>query len=258
MAINYFFEGFRLIVQPGIRGYVYLPLLLNIIVFIALSILAIQQFGLAMNGLMNWLPEWLAFLSWLIWPLFGILLLSIYGYCFTLLGNLIAAPFFGVLSEKVQIHLAARTVCTGSFPLPPEQNWRQIAVRTLLREIRKLAYFLPRLLGVLLTCLMLSFIPVINLLAPILSFLWGAWNLYLQYIDYPADNNNIDFNNLLVKSRERRKDALGFGGIALVGSSIPLLNLLVMPAAVAGATALWLAQQEKSTDVGIENPTDRN
>jgi len=35
---------------------------------------------------------------------------------------------------------------------------------------------------------------------------------------------------------------MGFGGAAAVVQSIPLLNLLAMPASVAGATALWVDQ----------------
>ena len=91
---------------------------------------------------------------------------------------------------------------------------------------------------------MLSFIPLLNLITPIIGFYWGAWNLYLQYLDYPADNNKISFGALLVDSRSQRKSALSFGGLVLLGSSIPLLNLLVMPAAVAGATSLWVANQQ--------------
>lgn len=244
MAFNYFFEGFRLITRPGIRRYVLLPLLLNILVFVALTAFAIQQAGHGMDWLMGWLPGWLDFLVWIIWPLFGLLLLIVYGYTFTIIGNFIAAPFFGILSERVQQHLLATS---ESIPTPAPLSWRDygpIIVYALKRELRKLWYFLPRLLGVLLLCVVLSFIPLLNLITPIIGFYWGAWNLYLQYLDYPADNNHISFDDLLINSRKRRKDALGFGGLVLIGSSIPLLNLLVMPAAVAGATALWLEQQK--------------
>lgn len=248
MAVNYFFEGFRLIAQSGIRRYVLLPLLLNILVFIALTAFAIQQAGHGMAWLMSWLPAWLDFLLWFIWPLFGLLLLIVYGYCFTIIGNFIAAPFFGVLSEKVQIHLTEERAEENNLLRQPDNNWGQLIIRSFARELRKLGYFLPRLLGVLILTLILSFIPLINLLTPAISFFWGAWSLYLQYVDYPADNNNIDFVSLLDESRTRRKDALGFGGIVLIGSSIPLLNLLVMPSAVAGATALWLEQERQAGD----------
>ncbi|MEH6639306.1 MAG: sulfate transporter CysZ [Porticoccaceae bacterium] len=242
MAFNYFFEGFRLIARPGIRRYVLLPLLLNVLLFIVLTTFAIQQFGQGMDWIMGFLPQWLAFLAWLIWSVFGLLLLLVYGYTFTILGNLLASPFFGILSERVQQHLL-------STPEPQTLSWRDygpIIRHALGRELRKLWYFLPRLLGVLILCAILSFIPLVNLITPVIGFYWGAWNLYLQYLDYPTDNNKISFDALLIDSRSRLKSAVSFGGLVLLGSSIPLLNLLVMPAAVAGATSLWVANEQAS------------
>ncbi|MBQ0798548.1 MAG: sulfate transporter CysZ [Porticoccaceae bacterium] len=240
MPSKHFFAGFRLLSKPGVRAYVIAPLLINVLLFIVLTTFAIQQFGQGMDWIMGFLPEWLAFLAWLIWAVFGLLLLLVYGYTFTILGNLVAAPFFGILSERVQQYLL-------STPEPKTLAWRDygpIIGHALGRELRKLGYFLPRLLGVFIVCAILSFIPLLNLITPVIGFYWGAWNLYLQYLDYPADNNKISFDALLVDSRSQRKSALSFGGLVLMGSSIPLLNLLVMPAAVAGATSLWVANQQ--------------
>ena len=240
MPTKHFFAGFRLLTKPGVRAYVIAPLLINALLFIVLTAFAIQQFGQGMDWIMGFLPEWLAFLSWLIWAVFGLLLLLVYGYTFTILGNLVAAPFFGILSERVQQYLLGT-------PEPKALSWRDygpIVRHALGRELHKLGYFLPRFLGVLILCAMLSFIPLLNLITPVIGFYWGAWNLYLQYLDYPADNNKISFGALLVDSRSQRKSALSFGGLVLLGSSIPLLNLLVMPAAVAGATSLWVANQQ--------------
>ena len=239
LATNYFFEGFRLLNRPGIRPYVIVPLLVNIIVFVSITAFAIQQAGLGMEWLMGLLPDWLSFLSWIIWPIFAVLMLIIYGYTFTMVSNFIAAPFLGLLSERVQAHLSGEKEPTGKL----WQDWGKLILHALGRELRKLLYFLPRLLGVLLLCLILSFIPALNLLAPAISFWWGAWSLYLQYLDYPADNNQVTFKALLEDSRKQRKNALGFGGLVLLGSSIPLVNLLVIPAAVAGATVMWIDQK---------------
>ena len=105
MPTKHFFAGFRLLTKPGVRAYVIAPLLINALLFIVLTAFAIQQFGQGMDWIMGFLPEWLAFLSWLIWAVFGLLLLLVYGYTFTILGNLVAAPFFGILSERVQQYL---------------------------------------------------------------------------------------------------------------------------------------------------------
>ena len=40
-----------------------------------------------------WLPEWLRWLDWLLWPLFGIIVFGAVFFGFSLVANLIAAPF---------------------------------------------------------------------------------------------------------------------------------------------------------------------
>jgi CysZ protein len=41
---------------------------------------------------------------------------------------------------------------------------------------------------------------------------------------------------------------LGFGSAVSVATMTPILNFLVMPAAVAGATALWIEQLKQLRD----------
>ncbi len=49
------------------------------------------------------LPAWASFVEWLLWPLFVLLLLAIIFFTFTMLPNLVAAPFNGFLAEKVEV-----------------------------------------------------------------------------------------------------------------------------------------------------------
>ena len=45
----------------------------------------------------------------------------------------------------------------------------------------------------------------------------------------------------------RRFALLGFGGAAMAALAVPVLNFLVIPCAVAGATAMWVEQLEGDT-----------
>jgi CysZ protein len=121
--------------------------------------------------------------------------------------------------------------------IPAEPIGQQIS-RTLLRELKKLEYFIPRYLGLLL----ISFIPVINIVSPILWFIFGAWVLTLQYLDYALDNNGHSFADLHQALKLQPLTTLGFGFVVAIGFMIPLVNLLVMPAAVCGATLYWSEQ----------------
>ena len=231
---QYLRQGLSLMLSPGLRLFVLLPLLINLVLFIGLIVLAVQQFSQWVDYFMPSLPDWLAFLEYLLWPLFVALVLLIVFFTFTLLANLIAAPFNGFLAEKVEV------VVRGEDPFPTFR-WGELAAmvpRTLGRELRKLAYFLPRALALLI----LSLIPGVNLLAAPLWLLFGIWMMAVQYIDYPADNNKLGWNEMLDWLRARRWQSLGFGGITYAALLVPGLNILMMPAAVAGATVFWVRE----------------
>ena len=235
---QYLRQGLSLVLSPGLRLFVLLPLLVNLIVFAVLIVLAVQQFGQWVDYFMPSLPDWLAFLEYLLWPLFVALVLLIVFFTFTLLANLIAAPFNGFLAEKVEV------VVRGEDPFPTFR-WGELAAmvpRTLGRELRKLAYFLPRALALLI----LSLIPGVNVLAAPLWLLFGIWMMAVQYIDYPADNNKLGWNEMLGWLRARRWQSLGFGGITYAALLVPGLNILMMPAAVAGATVFWVREGGRS------------
>ncbi len=231
---QYLREGLKLVLSPGLRLFVLLPLAINLILFVALIGFAIDQFSGWLASLMGSLPSWLSFLDFLLWPLFVILLLLMVFFTFTLLANIIAAPFNGFLAEKVEV------VVRGADNFPPF-SWAELLAmvpRTLKRELRKLSYFLPRAIGLLL----LSLIPGLNLIATPLWLLFGVWMMAVQYIDYPCDNHKVSWDDMLAWLRAKRWQSLGFGGSTYLALLIPFVNILMMPAAVAGATLFWVRE----------------
>jgi CysZ protein len=232
---QYLGEGLKLVLSPGLRLFVLLPLAVNTLLFIGLIVLAMQQFGVWMDSLMPNLPDWLSFLTYVLTPLFFVLVLVIMFFTFTLLANIIAAPFNGFLAEKVEV------VLRGRDDFPPF-SWAELMAmmpRTIGREMRKLAYFLPRAIPLLI----LTFVPVLNLVAAPLWILFGIWMMAVQYIDYPCDNNKVSWDDMLAWLREKRWQSLGFGGTVYLALLIPFVNILVMPSAVAGATLFWVRER---------------
>jgi CysZ protein len=234
---HYLREGLKLILSPGLRLFVLLPLAINLLVFIGLIVVSLQQFNGWVEAFMPSLPNWLSFLQYLLWPLFVVLVLLMVFFTFNIVANIIAAPFNGFLAEKVEI------VARGQDNFPAF-SWSELFAmlpRTLNRELRKLGYFLPRSIALLI----LSFIPVLNIIAAPLWLLFGIWMMAVQYIDYPADNNKVSWPDMLAWLREKRWQSLGFGGITYLALLIPFVNLLMMPAAVAGATLFWVREGGK-------------
>ncbi len=229
---HYLTAGFTMIMRPGLRMFVLLPLSINIAVFFGLIYFAVQRFNGWVAQLMPSLPNWLSFLDYLLWPLFVALVLLMIFFTFTTIANLIASPFNSFLAEKVEI------VARGEDHFPPF-SWAELLAmvpRTMAREMRKLGYFLPRALGLLI----LSLIPGVNIIAAPLWVVFNIWMMAVQYIDYPADNNKVSWTVMLEWLRSKRWLSLGFGGITYLALMVPLFNLIAMPAAIAGATLLWV------------------
>lgn len=230
---SYLLRGAAMLPQPGLRRFVLVPLVVNVLLFIGAIWLLVDQFSVLIDYWLGFVPDWLDFLYWLFWPLFALLVLVGVYYGFSIVANLIAAPFNGFLSEKVERRLRGDPI--------NDEGWMEVLAmipRSLQRELQKLAYYLPRFLLIL----VITFIPVVNLMAPLLWFLFGAWMMSIQYCDYPMDNNKVSFPQMRQLMKAKRVTSVGFGALVQVGMLIPVLNLFVMPAAVIGATLYWVEE----------------
>jgi CysZ protein len=236
-------SGFALIQARGIKRYVIVPLLINIVLFsFALWYIYLRS-GEGIAATVEWLPGWLDWLGWLLWLLLAVLLLIAAFYSFTLVANFIGSPFNGKLAEKLEQHLM------GYAPPSSGQVHTLAGIKNAVSsELGKLGYLASRSLPLV----VLSFVPVINILAPALWFLFGAWMLALEYLDYPMGNHGILFAEQRRKLQQRRGLALGFGSVIILMTLIPVVNFLAMPVAVAGATRLWVKHLSGNSTVPVK------
>jgi CysZ protein len=235
-GLSYVGDGFRLIRQPGLRLFVVIPLTLNVLLFGLFFLVLADLFSTMIATAMSWLPDWawLQSLDWLFWILYGVVILLLLAYGFVILANLIGAPFYGYLSELTEKHLTGQSLDTDG-------GWNQIMrdiPRALWREVQKILYYVPRALALVL----LGLFPLVNLVAGVLWFGFNCWMMALQYIDYPADNHRVSFPGLKQRLGRNRMTALGFGLPVALAAMVPVLNLVVVPAAVCGATAYWVRE----------------
>jgi CysZ protein len=245
-AMSYLNRGARLIFTPQLRWFVLIPVLINLVLFVAITYLLVLQFGAAMDWLLGTLPSWLDFLAWILWVVFAALVLVIYGYSFSLITHIIAAPFYGFLAEKTEI------LVRGQGPAP--ESFAHMIPRTLGREMVKLWYFTLRGVGLLILMLALSFVPLVNVMVPVIGFLWGAWCMAIQYVDYPADNNQLTFAETRQRLWKRKLSSFSLGGLVMLGSMIPLVNIFIMPIAVTAGTLFWLEELEQPPTNPVRRP----
>jgi CysZ protein len=247
-GIRYLLRGLSMLSTPGIRPFVILPITINLVIFIVLTSALFTQFSQFSEWLNSYLASWLTWLSSVITLLAGILWLLLYGYFFSVISNVLAAPFYGLLAERVESRLRQ----LPDQPPLTMQGLLALAGKSFVREWLKMRYLLPRFIGVLVITLLLSFIPVVGLMGTVIYFLWGSWALALENADYSADNNGVSFDLFRQACSAHRYSTLGFGAASLFLVSIPVINLFAMPAAVAGGTLLWV---EKLSNQCIETPS---
>ncbi|NLS11613.1 sulfate transporter CysZ [Vibrio sp. SM6] len=235
-GIGYFIYGAQLALSPTIRRFVLMPLLANILlVGSALWYLFSQLQGWIAHWIGE-LPSYLTWLSYVLWPLMVLTILATFSYFFSTLANLIAAPFNGLLAERVEYHLR-------DLP-PPNDGIAELLKdlpRVFRREWRKLRYVLPKAIGLFILLL----IPALGqTLAPLLWFAFTAWMLTVQYCDYPFDNHKVPFDTMRRTLKQNQIKSYSFGAVVSVFTTVPVLNLFVMPIAVCGATAMWVEEYQ--------------
>ena len=232
---RYFLKGFDLINSKGLRRFVLIPLSVNLVIFGVTFYFLLGQLNLYIAEFLGWLPEWLMWLEYLVWPFAIITILVGFSFIFSAIANWIAAPFNGLLAEKVEAKLTGKSIEGGGF-----SDIVKDIPRTLSREWCKFRYYLPRAIGFF---IIMWFIPVIGQL---IWFLFVSWMMAVQYLDYPFDNHKINFDEMRIRLNEHKGQSYSFGITTALFSMIPLLNLIVMPVAICGATALWVDHHKKA------------
>jgi len=229
-GFKYLLSGFRLILKPGIRLYALIPLLINTLLFAGAIVYGANALSGLIDGLIaQW--QWLEWLTWLLWPIFVIVALTIVFFCFSIIANLIGAPFNGFLAEAVE-----RTLTGQEIQSDNRQSLPQIITVAIKSEFQKFLYFIVRAVPLLI----LFVIPMVNAAAPLVWFLFCAWMLAIEYGDYPMGNHDIVFKKQHEKFASNRQLAFGFGSGAMLLTMIPVINFLAMPVAVAGATRMYV------------------
>lgn len=225
-------EGFRLIKRPGLRSFVFVPLAINLILFATVFYFAIGQLQHTFAWVNSQVPDYLSWLNFILWPLAILSMLITMSFIFSSVMNWLSAPFNGLLAEKVEQVLTGKPMDTGGAV-----DLLKDLPRILGREWKKFKYYIPRAILVLL----LFFVPVLGqTLFPIIWFLFSAWMMAIQYCDYPFDNHKVKFEDMKFALNQTKGSSFSFGATAALFSMIPIVNFIVMPVAICGATAMWV------------------
>lgn len=226
VGLRSYFSGMALIFKPGVRRFVWIPFVINLLLFSLASWLLWTYMSSMLDNL---LPIWLDWLSWLLMPLFSIMTLLLVYLSFSLLANIIAAPFYVYLARGVERHLSGElNESSNNYSVIKE------ALSIMGLELRKLTYYLVRAIPLLI----LSIIPGINIISLPLWLLFSAWFLTFEYMGYFFENHQVMFKEQKTHMQSDRVNHIVFGSISLFAVSVPIFNLFSPAIGVAGATKM--------------------
>ncbi|MEV0533906.1 EI24 domain-containing protein [Kitasatospora sp. NPDC050463] len=156
----------------------------------------------------------------------GGLLISV--ITFTAVTLLVGQPFYESLCEKVE-------ETEGGAPTPPDVPlWRELWIAT-----RDSLAVLVRVLGFGVLLFACGFIPVVGqTLVPVAGFLVSGFFLTVELTAVALQRRGVPQRERIRLLRARLGLALGFGVPLILAFLVPLVTVLAMPGAVAGATLL--------------------
>jgi len=218
IAAGFLYRGITLLNNPQLRLFILIPILINIVLYSVALALGYYYVAMLID---QFIPEWLQWLNWILLPLFFISFFIAGFFTFTILANLIASPFYGILSAKTLAIISGKA-----------QIVEQPLLRVIAGELKRVLYIMTRMLPLL----VLFFIPVINIIASFALSLFGAWCLAMEFMAYPLENQGLLFVDQKRLLKTVRIGALGFGAVTMIGLTLPVLNIIIGPAAVIGST----------------------
>ena len=228
-----FKAGHFLLRQPRLYPYVLIPFLINLVVFSLAVWFGLDFFDSTVEAMIPvgdaWYWSLLYYFLWLIAVLATVLLVF---FLFAIIGNLIASPFNDILSEKTE------ALITGQCRDEPFEFlvFMRDSMHIFLDELLKISAFLA---GMIILFVLLLLPAVGPALYSVLSVVWIALFLVVEYTGYIFSRHKLLFKDQRQFIRQRKLASIGFGTGSLCLLAIPFLQFFTIPLGVIGAVHFW-------------------
>jgi len=226
------FQGLKfLFSNKKLFTYVSLPVLINLVLYALITFLFVRF----MSGSLDFLPMdvWYGkFLYFLIIGVGVVLLLFLLIFAFVAITNILGAPFYEFLSRKTSKILKTED--------KEEKHTTKENLKILWESfgsgIKRILIFLASQIMLLI----ISLFPLIGAtIITIFNILITSWFLAMEFLDFEFDRREWTFDQKMQAWKKHRWSMLGFGLGALLGSLLPVFNLIFLPACVVGASLYY-------------------
>ena len=237
---------------PSVRKHVVVALVANTLAFVAITALLLWGFFTLTGSLVDIVrpddPD--GFLSGLLGTLASVLGFVLNAFA-VVMSFVIAPVLFSLLASIVlpvfngAVWLAAREHAGG--PAPATRDGALTATAKVVQtEVRRIVRFLCLTLLIVLGTFVLGFVPVVGILAPIVSmvlqFLLGATTLGWDLLSYHFEAHELTYAQQKAYVRSHRGLVSGMGAVAVLLCMIPIAQIVFLTTNVAGAgqVSAWL------------------
>ena len=228
LGVEAYFGAFSLISKLKLWKYFAIPMLISVLIAV---LLGVSAYSLSDNigdyiskfWVWQWGKETIAALNTIISGL-GILLIGLLLYKHLIMA--LSAPFMSPISEKIEAHLGGPVYQHRSSSFS-QQLWRGIRI-----NVRNLGMELFLTLPILI----ISFIPIIGIIATVLLFLIQAYYAGFGNMDYTLERH-YTYSESIQFVRKHRGLAIGNGLVFILFLFIPIIGVIgVLPFSVTAAT----------------------
>jgi CysZ protein len=220
-----------------IPGFIYTILFcVGIYLFYVSSSSAIE-FMLQKSGIEEWIKNsWLSFLLIFAQFILNLILLLFYFSLFKYLFLIIGSPLFAYLSEKTESIIEGK-----DYPFSFKQLMKDI-IRGIKLALRNMLWQTVYTISILI----LSFIPVIGWITPLLALLVECYYLGFSMLDYSCERNKLSTAQSIGFIGRHKGLAIGNGMVFYLMHFIPILGWLLAPsyAVIAATISLYKAKTE--------------
>lgn len=232
VGVGYVPRGLGLLFRPGLKRYAVMPVVASGGLFFLIGWFGRRLMSVFTGWLEGRVPDSIrAFADWFLWFLFAVLFGGAIIVTFVMVVGLVASPFLSNLAEAVLLKTTGEKLPSKSLLATLGDIPRSIG-----HEVKKILYFIFWALLIL----VLYFVPIVNIAAPFLWYGFCSFMLTLTSIDYIMDLEGFRFRDMRRVLKERMLLSLGFGFTAGLFATVPFVNILCLPATVAGATLMWI------------------
>jgi len=176
-----------------------------------------------------------------------VLLLIIVFFVFTFVATAIASPFNDLISEKTE------TLVRGTFQDTPFSLMGMLrdSARSIIHSLAIVGIYV----GTIIASLPLLLIPGLgHLLFAGVGVLLSSYLFAFEFLGFPMDRRRYSFAEKRRFLHSSLRSTLGFGLGSVVVASIPLVNILLLPAAAVGGTLLFLELNPADRRPAIDTP----